>query len=185
MTPDSTKLNKTQWLEFALSELVKKGPDSLKIIKLCDVKGVTKGSFYHHFKNRQSFIEALMGFWFDTMTMAFIDQANLEAAPMDRLKKLDQIIASHNIEAELHIRAWSLKDTQVAKHLAKIDQQRQDYLADCYRDMGIENTRANDIAAITYGLFLGLQHIHPRPDTTTNQRLSEFAGQTLLQAELG
>jgi AcrR family transcriptional regulator len=181
----SKQLNKSQWLIFALSELVKKGPDSLKITKLCDVKGVTKGSFYHHFKNRQSFIEALMLYWFETMTVAFIDQANLEDDPMKRLEKLDQVIASQDIEAELHIRAWSLKDAQVAEHLAKIDQQRQRYLCDCYRDMGINHERAEDIATIAYAMFLGLQQIHPRPDAATNKRLSEFAGHTFLQAELG
>ncbi len=68
----TTISNQQQWLKFALKQLVKHGPNQLTIAKLCDAKGVTKGSFYHHFNNRQQFIESLMEYWYQQMTVNFI-----------------------------------------------------------------------------------------------------------------
>ncbi len=138
------KNSQIDWLEFALEVLVTKGPDSLKIIPLCELKGVTKGSFYHHFQNRDKFIDALMEHWYQKMTLDFIAQANTQESALDRLNKLDQVIASHNILAEMHIRAWALKDKSIAQHLGKIDQQRQDYLANCYLELGVEEKSAKE-----------------------------------------
>ena len=167
--------NRTQWLEFALLQLVKHGPQHLTIAKLCDSKGVTKGSFYHHFKNRQLFIEALMEHWYQQMTINFIEQANTEQGPLQRLEKLDQVIASHDLQAEMHIRAWALNEPIIAVHLEKIDTQRQAYLQQCFVDMQIPVCLATDMAMIGYAQFLGMQQLHPKPDFATISRLAELA----------
>lgn len=174
------KNSKLDWLEFALAMLIKKGPDILKITPLCDLKGVTKGSFYHHFNNRTEFVDALMTHWYEKMTMDFIQQANTETTPLERLNKLDQVIASQNIEAEMHIRAWALKEKSIAIHLAKIDQQRQDYLAQCYTELGLPKEEAQDIALMAYANFLGMQQIHPRPSIETVLRVTAMASQAFL-----
>lgn len=175
-----TKNSQLDWLEFALDILIKKGPDSLKITPLCDLKGVTKGSFYHHFKNRSEFIETLMTHWYQEMTLDFITQANTQASPLERLKKLDQVIASHNIEAEMHIRAWALKEKTIAKHLERIDQQRQSYLAHCYIELGMDKDQAQDIALMAYANFLGMQQIHPKPSMETVLRVSAMASKVFM-----
>ncbi len=171
-TKNETKNSKLDWLEFALEMLIKKGPDSLKIIPLCELKGVSKGSFYHHFKNRSEFIDTLMEHWYQKMTLDFISQANTESTPLERLQKLDQVIASNSVGAEMHIRAWALKENSIALHLEKIDKQRQDYLASCYVGLGLEKHKAQDIALMSYSSFLGMQQIHPKPSTEDILRLS-------------
>jgi AcrR family transcriptional regulator len=175
-----TKNSQLDWLEFSLDVLIKKGPDSLKITPLCDLKGVTKGSFYHHFKNRSEFIDTLMTHWYQKMTLDFITQANTQESPLERLQKLDQVIASHNIEAEMHIRAWALKDQSIAAHLEKIDKQRQDYLANCYIELGMEKVQAQDIALVAYANFLGMQQIHPKPSMETVLRVSAMASKAFM-----
>ncbi len=175
-----TKNSQLDWLEFALDILIKKGPDFLKITPLCELKGVTKGSFYHHFKNRSEFIDTLMSHWYQKMTLDFISAANTQASPLEKLKKLDQVIASHNIEAEMHIRAWALKEPNIAKHLEKIDQQRQDYLANCYIELGMEKTQAQDIALIAYANFLGMQQVQPKPTMETVLRVSAMASKAFM-----
>ncbi|MEP2653614.1 MAG: TetR/AcrR family transcriptional regulator [Paraglaciecola sp.] len=183
MTSYKDKKNKSSqldWLEFALEVLIEKGPESLKIAPLCDLKGVTKGSFYHHFKNRVAFIDALMTHWYTKMTLDFISQANIEDSPIDKLKKLDEVIASQNIEAEMHIRAWALKENSIALHLEKIDQQRQEYLAHCYAELGVVKETANDLAVMAYANFLGMQQIHPKPSVETILRVAALASRQFL-----
>lgn len=176
----TTKTSHDEWLSFALKILVKHGPEKLKIGPLCEIKGVTKGSFYHHFKNRAAFIENLMAHWYQTMTLAFIEQANTKDSAFERLQKLDRVIAGNNIEAEKHIRAWALKEPVIAPHLAQIDQQRRDYLAACYIELGMDKSQANDVALMAYANFLGMQQVYPAPSIEEVLRVSAMASKALL-----
>jgi len=178
--PHQRRNSKDDWLEFSLQVLIDKGPEQLKIMSLCALKKVSKGSFYHHFKSRGEFIEQLMRYWYQKMTLDFITKANTESTPLARLEKLDQVISSHNIEAELHIRAWALKEPSIAMHLANIDQQRQAYLADCYTELGMEHAQAQDIALMAYANFLGMQQIYPKPSMATVLRISALGAKTFI-----
>jgi len=181
MNEKTHKNSKSDWLDFALTVLVRKGPDALKIEPLCKLKGVSKGSFYHHFKNRADFIDQLMAYWFEKMTLDFIAQANTQSSPMERLEKLDTVIAGNNIEAELHIRAWALKEPKIAVHLGKIDQQRQQYLVSCYVELGMDTELAHDVATMAYSSFLGLQQIYPKPSIETILRVSALGSKTFIE----
>lgn len=174
------KNNKLDWLTFALKVLIDKGPEAIKIAKLCDLKGLTKGSFYHHFNNRADFIENLMLHWYETTTIAFIEQANTEDSAIERLQKLDRVIASNNIEAELHIRAWALTEPVISKHLVKIDTQRRDYLAQCYKELGLNEPKARDVALLAYANFLGMQQVQPPPSVEDSLRISAMAAKAFL-----
>ncbi len=174
------KSSRDQWLNFALEVLVNHGPEQLKIVPLCELKGVTKGSFYHHFKNRSVFIESLMSHWYHTTTLAFIEQANTHSSAIERLQKLDQVIAGNNIDAEKHIRAWSLKEAVIEPHLEKIDQQRREYLAQCYVELGLSPLQANDVALIAYANFLGMQQIQPAPSIDEILRVTAMASKAFL-----
>jgi AcrR family transcriptional regulator len=168
------------WLTFALEVLMKKGPDHLKIAPLCELKGVTKGSFYHHFKNRAVFIESLMVHWYEATTVAFIEQANTQASPLERLQELDKVIANNNTEAEIHIRAWALKCSEIGVHLQKIDNQRQEYLAQCYLELGLDKSTARDVALMAYANFLGMQQIRPKPSIEDALRMSAMTSKAFL-----
>ncbi len=174
---------KLSWLTFSLKQLVKHGPQALKISALCEAKSVTKGSFYHHFTNRQQFIEALMEYWYQQTTLNFIEQANVEQEPLKRLEKLDLLIDSYNIEAEMHIRAWALQEKTISKHFIRIDQQRQQYLQSCYQELGIKPELAEDIAMMAYAQFLGFQQMSPKPSQDTVNRLAVLAMQTFLEVK--
>ncbi|OKY27571.1 MULTISPECIES: TetR/AcrR family transcriptional regulator [Thalassotalea] len=176
----STKNSQLDWLTFALKVLIEKGPEHLRIAKLCDLKGVTKGSFYHHFNNRAVFIECLMSHWYETTTVSFIEQANTQDSAQERLQKLDSVIANNNIEAEKHIRAWALNEPAIKVYLEKIDNQRRQYLAQCYVELGLEQSQANDIALMAYANFLGMQQIHPEPNIEDVLRISAMASKALL-----
>ncbi|MBQ4847466.1 TetR/AcrR family transcriptional regulator [Pseudoalteromonas sp. MMG005] len=180
MNKKSQQLSKAQWLEKALTQLVKFGPQQLKIANLCQNFEVTKGSFYHHFKSRDDFVHALMQYWYEQTTVNFIAQANTQSSPLEKLQKLDQVIASNNIEAEIHIRAWSLTETFIVTHLEKIDSQRQAFLASCYQQLGLNPEQATDLAAISYAQFLGLLHIKPQPDVTQCLKLSALIARQFL-----
>lgn len=178
------KLSKEDWLDFALQVLIKSGPEQLKIMSLCTLKNVTKGSFYHHFKNRDEFIEQLMEHWFNKTTLQLISLANQADSPYERLEQLDQMLAVTDIEAEMHIRAWALKNNQVASHLGVIDSHRQGYLQECYVGIGLQLSLARDLAMASYATFLGMLQMYPHQDKDTCLRISSLMGRKILEEYL-
>ncbi|MCO7187952.1 MULTISPECIES: TetR/AcrR family transcriptional regulator [unclassified Pseudoalteromonas] len=175
---------KQSWLAFALKTLIRSGPDALTIDRLCSRKKVTKGSFYHHFKNRQAFIDALMTYWYEQATARLIAIADTQPCPKTRLERLDEAIAVTDIEAEMHIRAWALKDTSIQHHLCTIDAQRQHYLKTCYLELGLDSTQAEQLATTSYASFLGLQQLYPRLSVQECLTLSSRQAKTQLEALL-
>jgi AcrR family transcriptional regulator len=59
----STRLAREDWLETGLQLLGSEGEKALTIERLCQVAGRTKGSFYHHFKSYDDFVNALLEYW--------------------------------------------------------------------------------------------------------------------------
>ena len=62
------RFDRERWLEAALEVLAREGQAKLEVVHLAAQLGVTKGSFYHHFKNRDDFVRSLTAYWSDVFT---------------------------------------------------------------------------------------------------------------------
>jgi TetR/AcrR family transcriptional regulator, transcriptional repressor for nem operon len=73
-------------LDTALSVIRTKGYDATTIDELCTKAGVAKGSFFHHFKNKEALAVAAAEYWSE-MTGAFFEAApyHQHADPLDRV----------------------------------------------------------------------------------------------------
>jgi TetR/AcrR family transcriptional regulator, transcriptional repressor for nem operon len=81
MTPARQKL-----LDAALSVIRTKGYEATTIDELCATAGVAKGSFFHHFKNKEALAVAAAEYWSE-VTGAFFEAApyHRHADPLDRV----------------------------------------------------------------------------------------------------
>jgi len=59
------RLTREDWLENALTVLSRKGRAGLRIEGLSAALGVSRGSFYWHFKDRGDFVHALLEYWYE------------------------------------------------------------------------------------------------------------------------
>lgn len=57
------KVEKKQWFVIGLQIIENNGVAKITIDNLCNLLEITKGAFYHHFKNIDGYIDALMAFW--------------------------------------------------------------------------------------------------------------------------
>ena len=55
-----TQLDPERWIDVAIDVLAKEGVTGLRIEVLAKRCGVTKGSFYWHFKDRQALLDAVL-----------------------------------------------------------------------------------------------------------------------------
>jgi TetR/AcrR family transcriptional repressor of nem operon len=78
--------SKTRLLEAALNVIRTKGYTATRVEDVCEAAGLTKGSFFHHFKSKEELAVAAADYWSQT-TDAFFATASYHA-PSDPLERL-------------------------------------------------------------------------------------------------
>jgi len=152
------RFSKTNWLETGLHLLSKSGPEAIRIELLCKEAKLTRGSFYHHFSNRQAFVSALIAHWQDTRTKDIISKTNAGAkSPRQRLADLGVNVLQADGELENAIRRWSAVDQNVAEVVSHVDAKRVNYIAGLLAELyQIDAETAHDLALVQYTVFVGM-----------------------------
>jgi TetR/AcrR family transcriptional repressor of nem operon len=85
-TTESKHQSKIKLLDAALYVIRSKGYSATRIEDVCEAAGLTKGSFFHHFKGKEDLAIAAAHYW-DEVTSQFFEQApyHLPSDPIDRV----------------------------------------------------------------------------------------------------
>ncbi|MDZ4876390.1 MAG: hypothetical protein CLLPBCKN_005810 [Chroococcidiopsis cubana SAG 39.79] len=160
------RLTRKDWLDTGLQLLGSEGEKALTIERLCQVTCRTKGSFYHHFKNHDEFINALLEYWQSEYTNRIITTVEQLDNLSDRRRELDRLAAGIDRHIERAIRNWSGVDRRVQLVLKQVDEQRIQYLVGLISEMGqIDEKIALELAIVEYSTFVGLQQLFPNADS--------------------
>ncbi|MEM7113832.1 MAG: TetR/AcrR family transcriptional regulator [Chloroflexota bacterium] len=150
------RLTKEQWLDHGLHCLAKDGFTILKGDTLAKSLGVSRGSFYWHFKNLAEFHLSILARW-ETLTVETA-VSTLEASTdnaAERLKAVINMAASSNIPLEQAIRAWANSNANVEQAVNNVDTSRIAYLEQIFTELGLGEEMAYARARIVYFGFLG------------------------------
>lgn len=149
-------LSPTDWLKHGLSALAAGGPSALRADKLARALGVSRGSFYWHFRSLEDFHTQLLSFWKHVAVDKLIDQhERAGASPQARLKAIVLHAFTTDLRFERAMRAWSLDAERVAAALAEIDARRTAYLSQLLRAAGHHQKAASARARLMYTAFVG------------------------------
>lgn len=160
-----TRLTREDWLETGLEILSDSGEKALTLERLCKATSRTKGSFYHHFQDRDEFIEALLEYWRSQYTDRIITAVDRLKDPISQRRELDRLAANADNKLERVIRNWSGVDDRVRQNIKQVDDRRIKYIANLIAKLGdIEPETAMELAIIEYAAFLGLQYLFPDGD---------------------
>lgn len=159
---ERTALTRQDWLRAALAAFVESGVESVRVEPLAKRLGISKGSFYWHFKDRPDLLAGLLDFWEIECTGEVIGQIAHLPSPQSRLRALTQIALADkigevdNARAESAMQAWAARDSAVASRLRIVDARRIGYLAEELAALGFKPERANQLAKVIYQALLGL-----------------------------
>lgn len=119
--------------------------------------GVTKGSFYWHFKDRPALLAEVLDHWEQVATLTVIDEVEATgAAPAQRLQHLfDLCTHSRADHLESQIRAWAITEPRVQEVLTEVDAVRQGYVAGLLQAHGLGKTEAKHRARALYLALIG------------------------------
>ena len=74
-------LGKADWIGAALNCLVSEGVEAIQITRLAKALGVTRGSFYWHFTDRQNLLDCVLDEW-RAANLPVIEQELAKAASL-------------------------------------------------------------------------------------------------------
>lgn len=144
------RLGPQDWIDAARRALVDAGPAGVAVEALAKRLGVTKGSFYWHFKDRAALCEALVADWERATARAVM--AALESAPGGAKARLTSVISSPAVRAqaglEAAVRGWALTDADVARAVRAADARRQELLAALLANAGVAPAAASALARL-------------------------------------
>jgi len=160
------KKNRKNWLNAGLTALADAGPKGLRIMSIAKQLGVTKGSFYWHFKNLEEYESALIEEWEQCHTLEAIECVENAGGDADtKLRHWFMGAAASDFTLARAIRSWSLTDQVVREVQARVDQRRIDYLVKLLRGIGWPKEEATTLGRWAYWAFIGYSTLEGPPVT--------------------
>ena len=155
------RLTKNDWLKEGFKILGEFAQNKLRILYLCDRLQVTKGSFYHHFRNIDDYITELMKRWEEENTLGFIEVVSRGHSPEEKMELLNSQVIQARQSIETSVRSWSFYHPIVKEHLTRVDKTRLAFLQGIFEEMGNGKRRSAYLAKIEYALLIGVQQLFP------------------------
>ncbi len=149
-------LDRDRWIKAAYDTFETDGFEAVRIDPLAKKLGVTRGSFYWHFKNLSDLLAAVLERWRDTQTDAVIDHNEAAGGdPRARLLRLLETCAGDEGQVEMAIRLWMAKDDTARAIVADVDARRTAYIAQLLTESGLDQAQAARRAPVAYSSWLG------------------------------
>jgi AcrR family transcriptional regulator len=167
-------LQPDDWILAAFARLSSEGVDSVRVEVLARDMGVSKGSFYWHFQDREELLSKLLARW-DEGEAAWLERAAADgqSAATRWALFVERSADPERARLEVAIRNWSRRDHQVAARASAIERMKAQFIAGVLRDTGFARDAAEHWSEIVQLACLGWM------DRTTRAAESQFAGATL------
>ena len=149
-------LSADQWAEAALDAMADGGLEAVAVEPLAKALGITKGSFYWHFKNRDALIRAALDLWEKRETVDIVARAEQEATPRERIHTLFRTVANTDLRSERLLMMLATTEHPAARACAtRVSEHWRKYVHDCYRALGMSDAESKLWATFAYSTFMG------------------------------
>ncbi len=154
-----SSLTPAHWIATATALLIDHGVDAVRVDALARQLGVTRGSFYWHFKDRDDLLRSMLNAWRDAATEQIIKRFDTRHSedPRALIKELISLpfrgrSARRAASIELAIRGWARRDAMARQAVDEVDERRISYHAQVFSALGfpIAEARARAFALYAY-----------------------------------
>ncbi len=159
-----TSLSRVDWILAAFRALTRGGPAALKAEPLARELGVSKGSFYWHFKDVAALKSAMIDHWRLAATAEIIAEiTRTEQAPKAALSRLLALSVTPRDApfggpaTEAAIRDWARYEGFVARAIEEVDAERLRFVTGLLAQYGLPAGESAQKARLLYGALIGLE----------------------------
>ena len=187
MTAPRPTLTPDNWIEAATTVLVDQGIDHVRVDTLAGQLGVTRGSFYWHFRDREDLLRRVLQAWAERCTAQLTRR--LESARDDPREQLRDVIslpfrgraAARAARIELAIRAWARRDDMARLAVDEADASRIGYHAQVFQALGFAEAEARMRAFVLYSYEVAESLLHRQGTAADQQARRAFVEQLMQQ----
>jgi AcrR family transcriptional regulator len=155
-----TQLDRIEWIDSAIEALADEGLAGMRVEALAKRFGVTKGSFYWHFKDRQDLFSAVLQTWKEGRIRDIDKQSR--AAPGKECDQLLRIIDTYSanrnrkgISIELAVRDLARRDAQASAVVEEVDTYRLESTRKLFVASGLSDIEAQSRSLLLYAYVFG------------------------------
>lgn len=151
------RLHQGSWIAAGLRALAQGGVEAVQIDPVRRALGVTRGSFYWHFRSREQFLAQVLEEWRASSTTRVIEWLEKVPDPRERLTRL-LVLGFDQPEQGLLYGAVSAAshDPLVRRALEQAVGEQLEFLTRTFAAMGLDPEGARCHALLTHSSYIGL-----------------------------
>lgn len=159
---------RTRIIEAAMSLFAKNGYEVTSVSEICEVAGVSKGAFYHHFHSKETVFQQAMEEWLDSIDRQMATVRDAGVAVPEALAQMTQMMpevyqaAMGGLPMFLEFLSHSYRDPDVLQAISSPHRRYREFFASMIQD-GVNEGSLQDvdpdlvsrvIVALAVGLLL-------------------------------
>jgi AcrR family transcriptional regulator len=184
----SVPLQPDNWIRAAFARLASEGIESVRIELLARDLGVSKGSFYWHFRDREDLLTCVLDRW-ESDEVEWLAATDVTMRAAARWARFVEHCADLNrARLESAVRGWAQRDeaksTRISSRISGIDKKRTAHIASVLRDIGFTTPSAASWSDLALLVYLGwLDRVTRDAEfQSTGRGLGEFLSDLILAA---
>jgi AcrR family transcriptional regulator len=180
----ASPLQPNDWIRAALAKLSEDGVEAVRVEVLARNLGVSKGSFYWHFRDRQDLLEQTLAHWERREIGSLELDGDAASAPARWARIVQGVADPGRIQLEAAVRSWARRDEQVARRVAAVELKKATVIANVLQDVGFARPAAQAWSEVALLLCLGWldRATRDRPFQLAGRSLGDFLSELLLAA---
>ena len=176
-------LHPADWIRAAQTRLSDQGIESVRVEVLARDLGVSKGSFYWHFRDRGELLEQILTRW-EAGELEWLNAEEGTGAAARWARFVERTASPERMRMEVAMRAWARGDERVAGRVAATEERKARLIADVLRDVGFTQSAADSWSEVVLLICLGWldRATRDREFQISSRGLGEFLSETVLGA---
>jgi AcrR family transcriptional regulator len=151
----TSPLQPDDWLRAAFARLSGEGIESVRVELLARDLGVSKGSFYWHFQDREELLGRMFDRW-EKEEIDWLDETVITPKAAARWARFVHHCTEPPLaRLESAMRTWSRRDERIAARITAIEKKRTAHISSVLRAIGFAAPAAESWAEITLLVYLG------------------------------
>ncbi len=145
------------WIDEALRAITRGGAAAVAVDPLATALGISRGSFYWHFADRDELLRAALERWERAGTDELIGGFSAIDDPGERLGALFSAAVDDDQDFEGFEAALAADASHplVGPVLARVTERRLEYLTDLFEEAGLDAAAARQRAVAAYAVYVG------------------------------
>jgi AcrR family transcriptional regulator len=143
-TTAENRLSRDSWLHQALEILRDEGIQGVRIDRVARDLGVTKGSFYWHFKDLHDLRQSVLRYWAERYSDVISEnEAYLEGDPAEGLLAAMTRVREEGLDAmEIPMRSWADHDPTADQTVREVYERRTKFVRSFFTRLGFRGLDA-------------------------------------------